>query len=517
MSDWLMNLAREKFGVLEERKEEEYIIAPYESVEKACSKFAIEYKKYLSANFMLISGADIASEVDGTDFTVTKKIDGEMRVVYFEEISHTFDDEKEYNIVMSTTTGRTEFDMVQFPCLKQMYQILKNSGLKNVLLACELTCDTPDGKRTRVADVQAALATQEGRETLSLMPFDLLAESKKHIYTTLPSELSTLITETRQLSYPERYKRLCDLFGSSIEPKFDKVRVVQRRDCKDKAELINVFNEWVSDGKAEGIVVRNALSVIYKIKPRHTIDAVLMGFTESDDGNAVRDLLFGVREVDGNYRTFACSGTGLSENEKILLKSRFESKTCPSDYYHTDSRSVAYKMVVPEFIYELSVIELVSENSKNEPLTNMLLRYTESDGYIAIAEVPGCHAHYTVIERERADKTNCIEDVRSAQLTDLCHYKKMNVDELKESKLIKRQVFKKEYGRALMVKKFLLWKTNKDEHPDYPAYVIHFTDFSSRRKEPLRKDVLVSSDYEQINLLYNELLAQRIKTGWQEV
>ena len=33
-----------------------------------------------------------------------------------------------------------------------------------------------------------------------------------------------------------------------------------------------------------------------------------------------------------------------------------------------------------------------------------------------------------------------------------------------------------------MVRKFVLWKTNKEQSEDYPAFVVHFTDFSPNRK-----------------------------------
>jgi len=65
------------------------------------------------------------------------------------------------------------------------------------------------------------------------------------------------------------------------------------------------------------------------------------------------------------------------------------------------------------------------------------------------------------------------------------------------------------------VRKFVRWKTNKDtSNGEYPAYVVHFTDFSPTRKVPLSREVRVSNSEEQIKQLYQELKDENIKKGW---
>jgi len=44
----------------------------------------------------------------------------------------------------------------------------------------------------------------------------------------------------------------------------------------------------------------------------------------------------------------------------------------------------------------------------------------------------------------------------------------------------------KSYERNTMVRKLLLWKTNKDDTPDFPAFVVYLTDFSPNRKNTSR-------------------------------
>ena len=55
----------------------------------------------------------------------------------------------------------------------------------------------------------------------------------------------------------------------------------------------------------------------------------------------------------------------------------------------------------------------------------------------------------------------------------------------------------------LMVRKLLLWKTNKEcEGGNFPAYVAYFTDFSPGRATPIDRDIRVSNSREQIEQLF---------------
>ena len=58
-----------------------------------------------------------------------------------------------------------------------------------------------------------------------------------------------------------------------------------------------------------------------------------------------------------------------------------------------------------------------------------------------------------------------------------------------------------------------------DDIPEgrYPAYVFHYTDFSSGRKDPLKKDLRVAATEEQINAIFDAFVAENVKKGWTEV
>jgi hypothetical protein len=120
---------------------------------------------------------------------------------------------------------------------------------------------------------------------------------------------------------------------------------------------------------------------------------------------------------------------------------------------------------------------------------------------------------------ERTDKKPTETDIRVSQLTDICPFEEPEVGavKLEPSTLLERRVFKKISGEKVMLHKFLLWKTNKEQTGNYPAYIIYHTDFSSGRKDMIKRDMLYSNDEQQIRALLAAEIADNVKKGWEEV
>ena len=91
------------------------------------------------------------------------------------------------------------------------------------------------------------------------------------------------------------------------------------------------------------------------------------------------------------------------------------------------------------------------------------------------------------------------------------------MQKLEASTLLERKVYKKVSGAKVMLHKFFVWKTNKEQSGRYPAYVFYHTDFSSGRKEMLKRDMAYSSDEQQIRDILAAEIADNIKKGWEEV
>ena len=126
---------------------------------------------------------------------------------------------------------------------------------------------------------------------------------------------------------------------------------------------------------------------------------------------------------------------------------------------------------------------------------------------------------YIASSRERADKSPSISDLRLSQLTDLCPFEEPEggAIALEKSVLVARRVFKKVAKDKVMLHKFLVWKSNKEASGDYPAYVFYHTDYSSSRKELIKRDMAFSSSREQIMNILEAEIADNIKKGWEEI
>ena len=121
--------------------------------------------------------------------------------------------------------------------------------------------------------------------------------------------------------------------------------------------------------------------------------------------------------------------------------------------------------------------------------------------------------------RIREDKTLNVSDIRISQVTDLVPVAMayVNAAEMKlpVSEILQREVYTKELKGELLVRKFLLWKTNKEKTgEEYPGYVLHYTDFSPTRKSPLNREIRVSNSDSQIAELWQEFKKSYIKKGW---
>ena len=445
---------------------------------------AIDYKKNVAGKFMLVEGAKLKQRIDGERFAVTRKIDGHLQVVFFVD----------GQVFMLNANGR-EKASEGLKCLDTFAEAVKAAGLKQAIIAAELYLPR-EGGRPRCGDVPAALADDGKRDQLALAPFDII-------------ELDGDAWKAEH--YNDTHNKLCTIFQN------EQVKPVEMRNAASKEEVQEIYDEWVVGEGAEGLVIHSESPIIWKIKPRHTIDAAVIGYTTADRG--VRDMMFAVRREDGLFQMFALGSNGLTDEDRASILQRLNEKDVESQYVLSDSRGIAYQMVKPEVVFEISVLELVVRGNDDKIKTNPLLRYDEAQGWLMEGTTPGVSVLGITLERERTDKQPNETDIRISQLTDICPFEEPEGGkaEMAKSELIERHVYKKISGEKVMLHKFLLWRTNKEQSGRYPAYIIYHTDFSSSRKELIKRDMLYSNDEQQIRELLAAEIADNVKKGWEEV
>ena len=87
---------------------------------------------------------------------------------------------------------------------------------------------------------------------------------------------------------------------------------------------------------------------------------------------------------------------------------------------------------------------------------------------------------------------------------------------MEKSSILQKKIFQKKSKKGTAIKKFVIWKTNK-ENNNYPAYVSYFLDYSSSRKKPMDKDTKPFSTEKNASNFINNLIKEEIKKGWEEV
>lgn len=89
--------------------------------------------------------------------------------------------------------------------------------------------------------------------------------------------------------------------------------------------------------------------------------------------------------------------------------------------------------------------------------------------------------------------------------------------ELTPSTLLDRRVYRKFSGDKVMLHKFLIWKTNKESTGRYPAYIFYHTDYSSGRKDILKRDMAYAPDETGIRRIFEAEILDNVKKGWEAV
>jgi len=451
-----------------------------------------DYRRHIASRMVPLEPDHILKRFTAADYHVSLKVDGEFNMLLYSD--------GEALLVNPGGTVR-----VGLPLLKEAVELFRAAGVKQVFVAGELYFTQGLGKRPRVHDV-TRVARQPGSQReldgLSFAAFDLVEIN------------SAPFSE----SLEQTWKKLSGLFA-----KGKRCHVVEGVWLKDAAAILAQYQKWSKAG-AEGAVVRSDAIGAFKIKQRHTLDAVVIGFTEGveDRRGMVHDLLLAVMRLDGNLHVLGHVGGGFSVDERQQFLSDLKDMVVPSDYVEVNDH-VAYHMVRPEWVVEISVLEMISHSTRGAPVKTMVLNWNRKAGrYEVVRRLPLVNLTSPQFVRRREDKSFNQTDIRIAQVSDLVEVPLADRDSralnMPTSQVLRREVYTKTQKNEMMVRKLVLWQTNKEkEGEDYPAYVIHYTDFSPNRKTPLEREVRVSSSREQIDQLWTELAAEVFKKGWERI
>jgi len=442
------------------------------------------YKRNVAGQYQSVPPDEIHTKVPPGVYIVSPKIDGEQWFVYSDGGGEA---------ALLSPTGRA---ITGIPLTDEAACLF---GRRRILVAGELFANGKPG-RPRVHDVIAALGGGAGANAghLKFAPFDLLQDGNE---------------DNGRLPFARRAGRLCELFGET-----DRLRPVDFRQADGADAIAALFDEWITRGGAEGIVVRCADGRILKIKPEITIDAAVVGFSETGGGRIGR-LLLALMRPDGKFQLIGSVGTGFTDEERADFHRALSSDLVPAAYRKATPEGALYRFVRPRIVVEVKCNDLLTHRSDGAAIRRMALNYSNENGWTPIRNVPAVSMINAVFMRIREDKTVEPVAVRFSQVTDIAPVEEADTDATAKPMaaplIMRREVYSKTTGDRTLIRKLVVWKTNRETaDPLWLPYTAFFTDFAPGRKEPLKTDLRVASLLETIQPHVDEWLAANIKRGW---
>ena len=451
---------------------------------------AQDYKRTLGGKMRAVSAQDVSRINAGRGYVATRKYDGEFCLIFF-------DGEK----LISVNPGGTV--RMNLPAFDECERLLKAAKVKSCILGGEIYLQAENYKGLRIHQVVSVLRnpkTEDDMKRLGLAIFDVVEADGNP-----PKNLA------------ETYKLLDKWFA-----KGKLVHSVEHVATKKTDDILELLADWVIDKGSEGIVLQHDAANWYKIKLRHSLDVAIIGYSEGSDERKglLHDLLVAVMRNDGTFHELTRVGGGFTDEERKTIALDLKMSVVPSDYVAVNNDYVAYEMIKPGPVIEISCLDLITESSRGGPINRMVLKW-DGKRYNALSRMPLVSVISPQFVRIRDDKEAVEDDVNISQLTDLAPVtatEKAAEDPAGEpSSLLERMVYTKQMKGNLMVRKLLLWKTNKGDKAEFPAYVVYLTDFSPNRRTPLERDIRIAQTETAARKQFKRMAEENFIGGWEKV
>jgi len=434
------------------------------------------YRQVVAQRYTLCSPTDMGRMLVAPPFHVSRKIDGEL---WFLRV-------RQGDSQLIAANGRV---------LRGDVPVLSEApDHSDTVLAGELHVPKPDA-RERVGDVAAAL-TSDSR-LLGFAAFDVIEHDG---------------VSWRDMTYAARLEVLREIL-----PATGPVHAVPVTTVSSPLDVDGLYGDLVEATGGEGLVVRCSDGRILKVKPEITLDLAVLGFTvrEGSSGQELRSLLVGLHFADDTWIPLGTVGNIADAIDRKDLLAQAIPLEVPSSYRKAASSGQLYRMIRPELVVECRVLDIQAYDSKERPIRQPRLTMTDQ-GWDATSSIAAATLINPVLERLRTDKPNVEEGTRWQQVETLVARDASATNDSGQVDIIRRQVWTKTSKDKVDVRKLLVWKTNRDvADPNYPAYVVHWTDYSAGRKTPLTREVRPAMTEAAAEELAAGLIAANIKKGWE--
>ncbi len=371
--------------------------------------------------------------------------------------------------------------------LPKLSEVVKKTlGDKDIALAGELY--VPNAQRERSFHVSEAIANEAAHD-LRFAAFDIIGATDP-----LDSTLKTL---------------------ESLLPAKGSLHFIAQQTINSRAAVIKLYAEHVEQAGAEGIVLRSTDRSGFKLKTRHHLDLVVIGYSEGsgDQAGLLRNMLLAAMHEDGSLQVVGKAGTGFSEEQRRVWLTELSAMRTPSEFVEVAERQTAFEMIRPEWVVECSCIDMLAEDG-GRGVSKMRITHSPDKGYLTAGTHPCVNLISPVFIRRRDDKVASTADTRFSQISEVVELGSKDTTTGSPSSLLKRQVYTKEAKGETAIRKFVAWKTNKEGTGKYPTYILYYTDFSATRAEPLKQEIYVAASEAEVLKMFDDAIVENIKKGW---
>jgi hypothetical protein len=456
---------------------------------------ATQYEAQVSRKIVALTQEQLPKRLTTQERVLeSTKVDGEGVFIYFERGKTSF--------CFNAYSGRVR---IHFPALDALEQHLLNSSVQKGLFRAELYLDTKIGdRRATIADVLRTSFSSSAEEIaeLKLAMLDIIMIDGKDL-------------RPNRVQFEQTWNLLGELFGDRLTDPFHR----PQGSIVPENQLTEILTAKIAAG-AEGIVVRRLQRAeLYKIKPRLSLDAAIIGYVagEFEGMYGVTSLLVAMTypQTDSNrmaLQTLVRVGSGLTDDQRMEFLDLFSPLQVESPLPMTDSDGRSIQFIKPEYIAELSGEDLVTTiPGADRPNLTQLLEWDAKVGnYRFLGLYPCPRPTFATFTQLRLDKQIASGGARLEQIVANPQLPQIKAALPEETKVVRREV----YTKADMVRKLVI--VQKIGEQSIP-YLVYWTDFSAKRKEPLKVSVSYAFSADRAETLAQQLIAENIVKGWKPV
>lgn len=438
------------------------------------------YKNNVASKYDFLDASNL-KQIGDQKYFCSKKLDGQTFFLSIQE-----------NTIQILNSSFQDYSSN----LPHIVDEVKNLKIKEKIIFVGELFDSSK-ERERNGDVIVGLSSKDQSSNLALALFDIAKQ------------------ENTSHSFSDKYEKIKKLFGDDhTKPIF---ALTQQE--LELSEIQKFLDDCLQNG-SEGIILRNDANII-KVKKQESIDAVILGYTLEVDQKTLRSVSFGSFKNNNEIIFIGSSGNFDSSINQSDLLGQLQKLNIECDYIQIASNGTAYQFVKPEIVISVDFYDTQIEKSDQLPIKKPLFSIS-NDSLRCIGKNQSMSFLASTISAVRSDKEANTDQCGLSQLTRITGLDEdyfglsLDLENLAKSEITKIQTFVKESKKGKAIRKFMLWKTNKEQTGVFPPYVFYYLDYSEGRKDPIKRDLNPFDDEKKALDFFNLAIEENVKKGWEE-